>query len=444
MTDHEKNTLDSAEVSFLASVFADAVDLDDVTILPAHFSTPERAEIMREALKLHYEGRVSTPESLQPGISSKALAEAIRIRSCAPSPDPVGYSRSIRDGAVRRALAQAAAEIAKLAGDKKVSLDEAIANSERVLSKAADDGTTETAVHIAGTVEDVLAEVESRHSSPTSGPVGITTGLRDLDKIMRGWTAGDLVTTAGRPGMGKSSITQTWSLAAARSGAPVLIFSVEQSKSQLAQRLICSDANVSQHRTVSGALLPEELKRFRESAAAIKALPIYVEPVSGLTPDRCRKVSRQFVRRHGVRLIIIDHIGLMRVPGIGADQLREAITEITRTLKEIAKSLSVTVIAVSQLNREVERREDKRPMLSDLRDSGSIEQDSDVVLFLYRDEYYNKEKTLPDLRGVAEIIVGKQRNGAVGFVLANYHSPSTRFSDREGSNPNPKREDWNA
>jgi len=251
---------------------------------------------------------------------------------------------------------------------------------------------------------------------------------RTVDRIdeLHGLQPGDLVIVAGRPSMGKTS----WALnvaehAAIKDKLPVAIFSMEMPGEQLAMRLLSSLGRIDQHKIRSGRLDEEDWPRLSSAVQILSEAPLYIDDTAALTPAELRARARRLKREHGLGLIIVDYLQLMQVPGTRENRATE-ISEISRSLKALAKELHVPVVALSQLNRGVEQRPNKRPMMSDLRESGAIEQDADLIVFLYRDEVYNEDS--PD-KGVAEVIIGKQRNGPVGTVRLTFLGQYTRFEN---------------
>lgn len=256
---------------------------------------------------------------------------------------------------------------------------------------------------------------------------GITTGFKELDEITCGLQQSDLIILAGRPSMGKTSLAMNIAEnAAVKSKKPILIFSLEMPGDSLAMRMISSLGGIDQHRIRTGKLSPQDWPRIITAISFIQDAKIFVDDTCGLTPQELKSRARRATKEYGkLGLIIIDYLQLMQVPDRKDNRVAE-ISEISRSLKAIAKEFEVPVIALSQLNRSVEQRQDKRPVMSDLRDSGAIEQDADLVMFVYRDEMYNKES---EDKGFAEIILSKHRNGPVGTVRLKFNRILTKFEN---------------
>ena len=271
----------------------------------------------------------------------------------------------------------------------------------------------------------VERRIEEMRTNP-GGLAGLSTGFTDLDKLTTGLHPGDLVILAGRPAMGKTSFALNIAEHVAlyeKKGAAV--FSMEMPAEQLALRVLSSFARIDMGKLRSGELEDRDWDRLTSQGGLVREAPIYIDETGALSPLELRARARRMKQRHDIQLIIVDYIQLMQVPGTKENRTNE-ISEISRSLKALAKELSLPVIALSQLNRGVEQRDNKRPRMSDLRESGGIEQDADIVAFVYRDEVYNKES--PD-KGTAEIIIVKQRNGPLGTVKTAFFGQYTRFEN---------------
>jgi replicative DNA helicase len=288
---------------------------------------------------------------------------------------------------------------------------------------------------------------------------GYTTGLESLNTKMGGLHKSDLIVAAGRPGMGKSALGTNMAVAAARrfvrdiaeglepsesAGAPAVIFSLEMSADQLATRILAEESGITSENLRTGRISQQEFRELARAAAELEGLPLYIDDTPALTIAALRTRARRLKRQKGIGLVVVDYLQLLQGSGRNSNDNRvQEISEISRGLKQLAKELDVPVIALSQLSRAVEQREDKRPQLSDLRESGSIEQDADIVLFIYREDYYLAAKQPPEdhpdfaewqeqmgrAYGRAEVIVAKQRHGATGKVHLKFDSRITKFSD---------------
>ncbi len=255
---------------------------------------------------------------------------------------------------------------------------------------------------------------------------GVSTGYYELDNMTSGLQKSDLIIIAGRPSMGKTSFALNIAQHAAIKGElPVAVFSMEMPSEQLAMRMLSSLGRIDQHRVRTGRLSDDDWPRLTHSVGILSEAKMFIDDTPALTPSDLRARCRRLAREHGIGLIVIDYLQLMQVHGNKENRATE-ISEISRALKALAKELSCPVIALSQLNRSLENRTDKRPVMSDLRESGAIEQDADVIFFIYRDEVYNEET---QDKGIAEIIIGKQRNGPIGTVRLTFLGEYTRFEN---------------
>lgn len=306
------------------------------------------------------------------------------------------------------------------------SVQEVLENAEQRVFKIAESGARgrKDSVSMREAVKDAFRLLHERYQNKGQ-LTGVSTGFSDLDELTSGLQPSDLVIVAARPSMGKTAFAVNIAESAAlRSKKAVVIFSMEMSASQLAFRMISSIGRIHQQHLRNGDLAEEDWPRVTNAIAILSEAKIFIDDSPSLSPVELRARARRLHREHGgLGLIVIDYLQLMQVPGNKENRATE-ISEISRSLKGLAKELNVPVIALSQLNRSLEQRADKRPMMSDLRESGAIEQDADVIMFIYRDEYYNKETEEP---GVAEIIISKHRNGALGTVRLAFQHKYPRF-----------------
>jgi replicative DNA helicase len=338
------------------------------------------------------------------------------------------YAEIIRERSILRQLVAAGGEIAAAATDSRGrSASELVDEAERRVFEIAERGSRGKSGFIA--IKDVLPQTIDRldllHQSP--GEIrGVPSGFTQLDRKTTGFQAGDLIVIAGRPSMGKTTLAVNIAEnAAIAKGVPSAIFSMEMSAEQLTLRLISSLGRVNQTHLRTGNFSEEDWSRIQGALAQLSCAPIFVDESPALTPTEVRARARRLKREHNIGLIVVDYLQLMQVSGTKENRATE-ISEISRSLKALAKELQVPVIALSQLNRAVEQRTDKRPVMSDLRESGAIEQDSDVILLIYRDEVYDPNTTR---RGIADIIIAKQRNGPIGEIQLTFLGEYTRFEN---------------
>jgi len=254
---------------------------------------------------------------------------------------------------------------------------------------------------------------------------GVPSGFEDLDRLTSGFQSSDIIIIAGRPSMGKTSFALNIAQnAAIEKNIPVAIFSLEMSKEQIGVRMLCSESRIDAHKLRGGFLSESDWPKLTRAAGALSEAPIFVDDTAGISVLEMRAKSRRLRKDQNLGLIVVDYLQLMREKE-HSDSREQEISQISRSLKSLAKELNIPIIALSQLNRRVEERQDKRPQLADLRESGAIEQDADVIIFIYRDEVYNKDDA--DKKGKAEIIVGKQRNGPIGKVDLTFINEFTKF-----------------
>lgn len=357
------------------------------------------------------------------------LAYLSELAKNTPSAANIGaYANIVRERGVMRDLIRTGNEIAN-SGFNSDGLDapSLLDHAEQLVYSLSDQRSRAAAGF--QPIKDVLVEVMKRIDTlfHQDGDVtGVATGFTDLDARTSGLQAGDLIVVAGRPSMGKTSFAMNVvENAALGSSLPVAVFSMEMPSEQLTMRMMSSLGRIDQHKVRTGKLEDEDWSRLTSALGMLNEAKIFLDDTPALTPTELRARCRRLKREHGLELVVIDYLQLMQVPGTRENRATE-ISEISRSLKALAKELSVPVVALSQLNRSLEQRPNKRPLMSDLRESGAIEQDADVILFIYRDEVYDEDS--PD-KGIAEIIIGKQRNGPIGMVKLTFLNYITKFEN---------------
>jgi replicative DNA helicase len=341
------------------------------------------------------------------------------------------YAEIVRERAVLRRLISVGEEVASSAlnpqgREAKQILDEAETKVFQIAEQGARDrGGFQKLEPLLTKVVERIQELFDRGNS--SDVTGVPSGFHDLDSKTAGFQEGDLIIIAGRPSMGKTALAlNIGQHVAIDMGMPVAVFSMEMGAEQLAMRLLGSVGRIDAQRLRTGRLSDEDWPKLSEAIERMHAAPLHIDETPALSSLDLRARARRLAREYGkLGLIVVDYLQLMSANSAGENRATE-ISEISRSLKGLAKELKVPVIALSQLNRTVEQRQDKRPVMSDLRESGAIEQDADVILFIYRDEVYNPES--PD-KGIAEIIIGKQRNGPIGRVQLRFGGEHTRFDN---------------
>jgi replicative DNA helicase len=366
------------------------------------------------------------------GLSEQVAGGAYLIELASTTPSAANikaYADIVRDKAVLRQLIDVGTGIVNdgFLPDGRDST-EILAKAEQdvfAIAEAGARGRTDF-TPVTKALSEAFDVLQKRYESGGS-VTGLPTGYTEFDEMTAGLQPTDLLILAARPAMGKTTLALNMAeYAAMKTKKAVAVFSMEMSASQLALRLISSTGRVNATRLRTGQLEDEDWSRVTSAIRLLREAKIFIDDTPALSPDMLRAKSRRLKREHDLGLIVIDYLQLMAVPGNSENRATE-ISEISRSLKGLAKELNVPVIALSQLNRSLETRTDKRPVMADLRESGAIEQDADVIVFIYRDEYYNKENS-PD-KGLAEVIIGKQRNGPTGSIKLKFFGEYTRFDN---------------
>ncbi len=336
------------------------------------------------------------------------------------------YAKIIQEKEIKRALINAGSEIVSMSYENEET-DKVLDDAQRLIFNIASQKDTQDLVPIQDLVVSSYEQIELRYNNKDD-LVGVDTGFYDLNTLTSGLQKSDLIILAARPSMGKTAfalnIAQNVAL---KTKKGVAIFSLEMPKQQLVKRMLCSEAEVDTQRITSGHMQPKDWEKLVEAMTRLSDARIYIDDSSGITAtDIKAKCRRLMLEEKDLGLVVIDYLQLMEGGGNPNDR-NQQISVISRSLKGLARELNVPIIALSQLSRGVEARNDKRPMLSDLRDSGAIEQDADIVMFIYRDEYYNRDEV--ENKGKAEIIIAKHRNGPVGTINLLFQSNITKFKN---------------
>lgn len=322
------------------------------------------------------------------------------------------YATIVKEKAVVRRLIKVATQIAASGYEGSEDVTGLIDDAERRISELSNEKIARGFTPIKDVLLTTFERIEFLYANK-GGVTGVPTGYPDLDRMTSGFQKSDLIIVAARPSVGKTAFSLNIAQnVAVRAGVPVAIFSLEMGKEQLVQRILCAEANLDAGRMRTGYLEDDDWPKLTMAVSTLAEAPIYIDDTPGITVADIRSKCRRLQQEHGLGMILIDYLQLIQGRGKG-DNRQQEISEISRTLKLIARELNVPVIALSQLSRSVEQRQDKHPMLSDLRESGSIEQDADIVAFLYRDDYYDPES---EKKNIIEIIIAKQRNGPTGKV----------------------------
>ncbi|HEY0086370.1 MAG TPA: replicative DNA helicase [Allosphingosinicella sp.] len=469
-----------AEAALLGALMIDNRLAEDVQLKlrPDHFFEPLHARIYEQVLKLIDRNMIASPVTLRPLFEAdeemKALGGPGYLAQLTGSGAAIigarDFAGQIYELALLRALIGVGREMVEKAIDTSEDVDpkSQIEQAESALYRVAEEGGGESSVKSFADATRMAVQLAEKALNTGGGLSGVTTGLDGINAKTGGLHHSDLVILAGRPGMGKTALATNIAYnAAARylqdiadgiapeksAGGPVAFFSLEMSADQLATRILAEQSGISGENLRMGKISQQDFRNLARAAADLEGLPLYIDDTAGLTIAALRTRARRLKRQRGIGLIVVDYLQLLQGSGkSGGDQNRvQEISEISRGLKTLAKELHVPVIALSQLSRAVEQREDKRPQLSDLRESGSIEQDADMVWFVYREEYYvqvkepkrpsegddakvwdDHAKWMVDMEGasgMAELIVAKQRHGSTGKVKMKFEAKITRFSD---------------
>ncbi|NNF91546.1 MAG: replicative DNA helicase [Boseongicola sp.] len=459
-----------AEQQLLGAILTNNDIYDRVAgiINDSHFYDPVHARIYEVAASRIAKNALASPVTLKafleddPGLKELGgAAYLVRLAGAAISSFAArDYAQMIYDLAIRRSLMSLGQDISFKAAKVDVASEprEQIVEAEQALYKLAEAGQTNQGFQSFLKAVTDAVNVANAAYQRDGGLAGISTGLNDMDKKLGGLHKSDLLILAGRPSMGKTSLATNIAFNIAKAykkgrlpdggegavnGGVVGFYSLEMSAEQLAARILSEAAEVPSEQIRRGDMTETEFRRFVEAAKALEACPLYIDDTPALPISQLAARARRLKREHGLDVLIVDYLQLVR-PATAKDSRVNEVSEITQGLKAIAKELDVPVVALSQLSRQVENREDKRPQLSDLRESGSIEQDADVVMFVFREEYYKErekpgdhdmeamakwQEEMEKLHGRAEIVIGKQRHGPIGTVELSFEGRFTRFGN---------------
>jgi replicative DNA helicase len=337
------------------------------------------------------------------------------------------YAQIIRSKAILRRLIQTSTEIAARCYEQQDDIDALVDDAEQTIFEISRTKSSQDFQSLSKIIPDTFKKVE-KLAEKKELITGVPTGYDDIDKMTAGMQSSDLIVLAGRPSMGKTALAMNIvQNAAIVNQIPVAVFSLEMSKEQLGMRMLCSVSRVDSQDLRTGFIKDPDWPKLARATGILSEAPIFIDDSPAISVLEMRAKSRRLKIEHDIGLVVVDYLQLMR-GRIGAERREQEISEISRSLKAMAKELDLPVIALSQLNRSLESRPNKRPQLSDLRESGAIEQDADVICFLYRDEIYNKSEDNPK-RGIAEVIIGKQRNGPTGTIELTFIDKFTTFEN---------------
>ncbi len=431
-----------AEMSALGSMMLSERGAEEVNALVTEddFYRPAHREIFRAVRQLMLQAKAIDLVTLPNELTARGKLEEvggmsylIQVMEAVPSAHNAAYyAQIVQDMATMRRLADAGREIVSLVHDPDTEPDDKVDQAEDLVFQVGRKRLGKYFSQVRTLAKDFFKDVD--HLLETGEPIlGTPSGFTDLDTLTTGFYGGDFVIIAARPAMGKTSLVMNMAIHVARQGVGnVAVFNLEMSGAQLLRRMISTIARVPMGTLKKSNLSTQDYQKLTDACEELYELPIYIDDSSDISPMEMRGKCRRLKADGGLALVVVDYLQLMRGSKRTENRTQE-ISDIARALKGIAKDLDVPVVALSQLNRGVEGRNDKRPMLSDIRESGSIEADADMVMFIYREEYYRRREAAeqtwnPDAAEVAELIIGKHRNGPTGTVLLGFQPAYTRFN----------------
>ncbi|AGR76964.1 replicative DNA helicase [Aliarcobacter butzleri 7h1h] len=441
------------ERAVLSSIFFNPEELEDILgiLKPKDFYLPAHKKIFEVMVKLHDEGMPIDEDFIRNKVNSKDVDDSIllEILSANPITNTLAYVREIKDSSVKRELASLATTIKKVAIEDGVSANEALDTIQGELYKISTDSATSELKDMQSITHSTLSYIEKMKKLGNKHLIGETTGFDALDRRTTGFNEGDLVIIAARPAMGKTALVLNMALKNVERGKGVIFFSLEMPAEQLMLRMLSVKTSIPLQNLRKGDMDDAQWSNLSSAFDSLNTKKLFVDDGGSVNINQLRARVRKLAQNedNNIKLVIIDYLQLMQ--GIGTKDRHQEVSDISRGLKMLARELKIPIIALSQLNRGLESRPDKRPMLSDLRESGAIEQDADIIMFVYRDDVYKerdearKEKEAKD-KGEdykskfinkpieeAEIIIGKQRNGPIGTVKLDFHKNLTKFLDKE-------------
>ncbi|MCG3664082.1 replicative DNA helicase [Arcobacter lacus] len=441
------------ERAVLSSIFFNPEELEDILgiLKPKDFYLPAHKKIFEVMVKLHDEGMPIDEDFIRNKVNSKDVDDSIllEILSANPITNTLAYVREIKDSSVKRELASLATTIKKVAIEDEVSANEALDTIQGELYKISTDSATSELKDMQSITHSTLSYIEKMKKLGNKHLIGETTGFDALDRRTTGFNEGDLVIIAARPAMGKTALVLNMALKNVERGKGVIFFSLEMPAEQLMLRMLSVKTSIPLQNLRKGDMDDVQWSNLSSAFDSLNTKKLFVDDGGSVNINQLRARVRKLAQNedNNIKLVIIDYLQLMQ--GIGTKDRHQEVSDISRGLKMLARELKIPIIALSQLNRGLESRPDKRPMLSDLRESGAIEQDADIIMFVYRDDVYKerdearKEKEAKD-KGEdykskfinkpieeAEIIIGKQRNGPIGTVKLDFHKNLTKFLDKE-------------
>jgi replicative DNA helicase len=428
-----------AEESVLGAMMLSPLAIGAVTessnLSAADFYRESHGHVYKSILALYAKGEpvdaITVVDELDRSSTLEAAGGAERVHELAAlvpaASNAAHYARIVSEMATLRGLIRAGNDIARLGFDRPGETVELVDRAESIVFNLSQSRISSEFAHIDDLLKDSFETITKLYEAG-SDITGTPAGFRDLDRLTSGFQPGNLIIIAARPSMGKSALALCMaSNVAVRHEIPVALFTLEMSKAEVTQRLMCAEGKVESQRLRTGKLAVDDWPRLTAACDKLAKAPIYVDDTGSITMMEIRsKLRRLKMKEPNLGLVIVDYLQLM-TSGTSAENRVQEVSQISRSLKVLARDLEVPIVALSQLSRAVEQRHDKRPILSDLRESGSIEQDADLVMFVYRDEYYNPEDT--ESAGIAELVLAKHRNGATGVEKLAFQKRYAKFAD---------------
>ncbi|MFZ0075322.1 replicative DNA helicase [Exiguobacterium sp. RIT452] len=430
-----------AEQAVLGAIMIDADRLISASerLLPQDFYRAAHQRIFETMLVLSDRGEAIDLVTVTAELSTLGILEEVgglaylgELAEGVPTAANINYYVNVVDQkSTLRRLIRTANEIVTDGYERQNEVDVLLNEAERKILEVSQGKGSASFIPISDVLTSAYATIDKLHKQ-SGETTGIPTGFRDLDQVTAGFQRNDLIIVAARPSVGKTAFALNISQnVATRADENVAIFSLEMGAEQLVMRMLCAEGNVDAQRLRTGQLEDEDWGKLSLAMSSLSQAGIYIDDTPGIRVNDIRAKCRRLKQEHGLGMIMIDYLQLIQGNGRSSDNRQQEVSEISRSLKSLARELEVPVIALSQLSRGVESRQDKRPMMSDIRESGAIEQDADIVAFLYRDDYYNKET---EDANTIEIIIAKQRNGPTGTVKLAFRKEFNKFVDLEPSN----------
>lgn len=417
-----------AEKAVIGGIFLKQNALTDVAefLSPDDFYNKDLKIIYTAILELYNENKAIDPILIlekNRNIKNDTFYEV--IESVQTAANVIEYAHIVKDKAKLRNLQDSATKIVEMTSDEEETTEDIIDRSEALIFKIAENNNTRNVISIKDMMNSEFTRLQNVYDNKVT-TIGISSGFADFDQMTNGFNPSDLVILAARPAMGKTAFALNLALNAAKTNKSILIFSLEMSSSQLLQRFIAIEAGIGLQKIRTGFLSENDWGRMGLASETLMKTQLNIADLPNATVMEIRTVARRMKAAGKLDMILIDYLQLIKGNSGKNENRQQEISDISRSLKGIARELDVPIIALSQLSRATEQRADRRPMLSDLRESGAIEQDADMVAFLYRDDYYNEES---EAKGITEIIIGKQRNGPVGTIKLRFFHELTKFAN---------------